>query len=86
MHRTKRKDQKLEVSMISDIISTSHDSPFNIKEEAFSSYNRLIRVTAWCLRFVTNIRRSEVKGVLSNDEINKAVNLWIRYTQRFVMH
>ena len=58
-------------------------TPFNINEEKFSSYHRLIRVTAWCIRFVTNLSgKGLVKGHLKEYELNKSSKMWIQTTQQ----
>ena len=57
--------------------------PFNIKISSFSAFHRLVRVTAWCLRFVNNcIKKSGVKcGPLHLSEIQSATLLWDRCVQ-----
>lgn len=50
----------------------------------FSSFNRLIRVTATCKRFIFNCQRSSERktGNLTRDELISAQRLWILQTQR----
>ena len=38
--------------------------PFSIDETKISKLSRLIRLTAWCQRFVTNLKAMNLKGVL----------------------
>lgn len=55
-----------------------------LQAEKFSSYTRLIRVTAWVMRFVRNCRRHNGSNpaYLTADEIQEASNHWIRHAQR----
>ncbi|KAK3736566.1 hypothetical protein QZH41_003141 [Actinostola sp. cb2023] len=47
--------------------------PFELNEHNFSSLHRLLRVTAWCIRFVNATRKRDiVKGPLSAKELNFA--------------
>ncbi|XP_023243823.1 uncharacterized protein LOC111641822 [Centruroides sculpturatus] len=52
----------------------------------FSSYIRLLRVTAWILRFITlckiHPRNNHPKGELSADEVSSARDHWIRSVQK----
>ena len=52
----------------------------------FSSWRRLVRVTAYCLRFLSNIKKkiscSELaRGVLQAEELNAAEEYWIKQSQ-----
>lgn len=49
----------------------------------FSSLNRLLRVTAYCYRFINNSRSpgEKVKGFLSTEELKMALQYWIKVTQ-----
>ena len=70
-----------EVSMVSDG-SQSVESPGNMKEEKFSSHIKLIRVTAWCCRFINNVKGTKIiKGYLSPKEISEACDRWTRFIQ-----
>ena len=57
--------------------------PYGIKISSFSAFHRLVRVTAWCSRFVnTNIKKVGAKcGPLHLSEIQGAVLLWDRCVQ-----
>ena len=61
-------------------------SPLGINEVAFSSHFRLTKMTAWCLRFIFNIKtkmkREKRKGALSVQEIKDASDLWLKHTQK----
>lgn len=57
--------------------------PFDLKPEDFSSLQRLVRVTAWCLRAVNAFRKLGIERseFLSASEIQKARQLWDRSVQ-----
>jgi hypothetical protein len=58
------------------------EGPFGIIENHYSSYSKLTRVTAWCVRFVNNLRKHKLsKEFLTVDEIGAASVLWIKYIQ-----
>ena len=58
-------------------------TPFQIKQERFSTYHRLIRVTSWCLRFLSNLQnKKKLKGTLSVEELKKGNELWTLHVQR----
>ncbi|CAG2224942.1 unnamed protein product [Mytilus edulis] len=63
---------------------TSNKMPYNIDIKRFSSYHKLIRVTAWIERFISKIRRipSNNEKYLSVKEIKKAEEMWIQSVQR----
>ena len=57
--------------------------------EKFSSLQRLMRVTAYVLRFVSNLKQSKMKkemidGEVTQGEIDQARELWIKEVQRSV--
>ena len=45
------------------------------------NYNKLIRVTAYVLKFVRNSRREGINGPLTEPEITLAENWWIKRVQ-----
>ena len=48
-------------------------TPFGINIEKYSSHSTLIPVTAWCLRFLSNLKDREVnKGFLSRKELTRS--------------
>ena len=50
----------------------------------YSSYSRLIHVTGWVCRFVTNCRsvqESRERNVLTSDELTNAENFWVRQAE-----
>lgn len=62
---------------------TRCDPPYGIDCEAFSSWSRLLRVTAWVERFVQKTRRKErTSGALKSCEIKRAELKWLLYIQR----
>ena len=55
----------------------------DINEQRYSSLYKLLRVTAWILRFINKLRKRNPKtGPLSTDEIQKAKLLWEVHIQR----
>ena len=57
--------------------------------ERFSSLQRLMRVTAYVLRFVSNLKQSKMKkrlvdGVIRHEEVDCARELWIKEVQKSV--
>ncbi|XP_064475783.1 uncharacterized protein LOC135389680 [Ornithodoros turicata] len=51
----------------------------------YSSYNRVVRVTAWIRRFVWNCRTNvKNKGALTASEVAESEMLWVRHVQREV--
>ena len=68
-----------------------HDSSVlvNIPLEKFRSLQRLMRVTAYVLRFVSNLTQSKMKkklidGEETQDEMDQARELWIKEMQRSI--
>ena len=62
----------------------SEHSPFDLIAKNFSSMERLLRVTAWALRFTKKCRRQDTsnKNHLSIRELLAAKKLWLRSCQR----
>ena len=61
-----------------------------ISLERFSSLHRLIRVTAYVLRFITNVKQSKegkelTGGDLKQEEVNQARELWYKMVQTSVL-
>ena len=63
-------------------VNVEVESPLGMNEEKYSSQNKLIRITAWCLRFIHNCRKNPVYGSLIADEIRYARKLWIMFVQK----
>ena len=84
------KSKKINVNNMSTLLSTVNSQKEQlgecIKVSRYSSVLRLVRVTAYVLRFINNLKRSlakqeNLKCELSVDEINAAEKLWIREVQ-----
>lgn len=59
------------------------NAPFGININKFSSVSRLIRITAWCLRFIPKSRRqSNESNSLSGEELDEAEQIWLKQIQR----
>ena len=61
-----------------------------ISLERFSSLPRLIRVTAYVLRFVSNLKRKKANneltdGEIKQEEVQRAKELWYKEVQRSVL-
>ena len=63
--------------------STPSATPFGMDERKYSSLVRLLRITAWLLRFLQKARKQKVQtGELKAIEIKKAKILWIKFIQK----
>ena len=63
-------------------LATVTVSLVDIKEERFSTLLKLLRVTAWVIRFTNRLRRRDTeKGTLTAEEIQVAKQLWDVYIQ-----
>ncbi len=62
------------------------ESPFTIDAAKYSKLSKLIRVTAWCRRFIENCKKKKQNGPLSTIELLKAKNSWIQYIQEISFH
>ena len=57
-------------------------SPYGIDANYFSSFKKLIRVSSWCNRFVSNLKGGVfTDNILSNEEIKDARRMWVKFTQ-----
>jgi ribonuclease HI len=57
--------------------------PFGIHISRFSSFTKLMRVTAWVNRFVSKLNKtSSYMGVLTSVELHEAEMLWILFVER----
>ena len=58
-------------------------TPFGISVEKYSSFIKLIRITAWMLRFVESLKgkRSD-NSFLTSVELKHAEKMWILYVKR----
>ncbi len=65
---------------VHEIVRTT---PFGINEDNYSSLTKLIRVTAWCQRFVKRTRGKTHKAShLTSDELNESECMWQHYLQK----
>jgi hypothetical protein len=60
----------------------SNNPPFDIDSKIFSSLTKLLRVTAFVLRFIQKLKKVERKyGYLECEELLEAENTWIKPIQ-----
>ncbi|XP_064479234.1 uncharacterized protein LOC135392454 [Ornithodoros turicata] len=67
-----------------NVLHTSVSSgPPPIDTAKYSTYQRLIRVTAWILRFLNNMRKPENRqsGCLVDEEVKRAEKFWVQQAQ-----
>lgn len=57
-------------------------APFGIRERNYSSLTKLLRVSAWALRFIQKLQKSTIKGQLTSEEISQAKVMWEKYVQK----
>ena len=79
-----RKNVLYETSLLAEEESLgTYASP--IDETLYSSFPKLLRITAWVLRFVHNARakkNSRISGMLTSKEIQSSENYWLLQKQR----
>ena len=65
-------------------MDTTEKTPYGIQDEKFSTFVRLIRVTAWISRFINRLRKlsTESRKELTNAELQYATILWCESVQR----
>ena len=79
---SEEKDKKVlyEIAILSSAVN---EGPCGINENCYSYQSKLLRVTAWCLRFISNVRNQKRNlELLTAKEIADASDLWIKYTQK----
>ncbi|KAL1433747.1 hypothetical protein MTO96_012279 [Rhipicephalus appendiculatus] len=75
-------EQKRETKVLPTTVSPTPPNDL-VDVKRFSSFTKLIRVTAWVLRFVAKARRKDFEcGVLTATELNRAELVWIRHEQK----
>jgi hypothetical protein len=55
-----------------------------IEQEKYSSLIKLLRVTAWCFRFINNVQKKQknkIEPVLTVAELKYAKDEWIKFIQ-----
>ena len=58
-------------------------TPFGMDEKKYSSLLRLLRITAWALRFIAKVKKEKSHtGELKASEIKEAKTLWIKFIQK----
>ncbi|GFV72375.1 integrase catalytic domain-containing protein [Trichonephila clavipes] len=68
-------------------VSTSSQGSYLLEIIAkYSSFSRLIRVIAWCKRYIKNCRSSRVAGVLTSKEVDDATKIVIQTVQESQFH
>ncbi|CAC5390308.1 unnamed protein product [Mytilus coruscus] len=62
----------------------SVDAPFGIDSDRYSSFINLIRITAWCSRFISRVRKETAcsRTTLTSDELISVEKKWITHIQR----
>ena len=78
-------EKKKSIVVLGTIELSRNDLENSIDISRFSSFNRLLRVTAWVLRFVKNIKlkQSENRELreITTSEMQEAEDLWIKQAQ-----
>jgi hypothetical protein len=67
------------------ITKTELPAPFHIQIERYSSFGKLLRVTAYCIAFLRNNKFAQQTGIFNNVEkssLRMAKELWIRNEQK----
>ncbi|XP_052787361.1 uncharacterized protein LOC128222416 [Mya arenaria] len=76
-------DKKLKGASPDGAYTQTELPPFEIESEKYSSATKLVRVTAFALRFISKLRnKSTERGVLTKQELDRAEHLWITYVQQ----
>ena len=71
-----------ESSKHNKLLQNNLKAPFEIMVKSFSSFCKLLRVTAWANIFTKNCRsKQKITGPLASSEITKARLQWIKYVQ-----
>ena len=59
------------------------EKPFGLDEQKYSTYNKVLRITAYINCFIQKLRkRSTQKGLLTSEELDESRILWIKYLQK----
>ena len=77
-------ETEVERKLVKEIhLTATEDQNFHTELlERYSKMTRLLRVTAWMKRFVMNCKGRAVKGELSSEELQHAMDYWIAATQK----
>ncbi|XP_060597240.1 uncharacterized protein LOC132751135 [Ruditapes philippinarum] len=82
--QTNKQDNKETMLMLAKINAEEHNNnpPFDIDSKRFSSLTKLLRVTAFVLRFIQKLKKVKRKyGYLECEELLEAENMWIKHIQ-----
>ncbi|XP_074028331.1 uncharacterized protein [Leptinotarsa decemlineata] len=89
-HWPKETDEPLEEMELEmkreTILTTTITHSYLPSLDRFSKYRRLIRATAWMLRFINNCRKRKVSTNLEYSEVEKAEEMYIKYVQNECFH
>ncbi|XP_074031073.1 uncharacterized protein [Leptinotarsa decemlineata] len=89
-HWPKETDEPLEEMELEmkreTILTTTITHSYLPSLDRFSKYRRLIRATAWMLRFINNCRKRKVSTNLECSEVEKAEEIYIKYVQNECFH
>ena len=92
-NQRKQRNSTVLANVVADRVTTERKLNLDciIPLKGFSSLQRLVRVTAYVLRFVSNLKRKNEKKELSDEdlkqeEIERARELWIREVQGSVFN
>ena len=55
--------------------------PLEIDINRFSTLRRLVHVTAWCMRFIVNLKGEQQRGPLTANEMDIAKTQWLKQVQ-----
>jgi len=70
-----------ELAPVNVVIKSENERPV-LDITRWGTFTRAVRVTAWVLRFISNLRSEKVSGELSYNELTKAKNFLFRHTQK----
>ncbi|CAF1104794.1 unnamed protein product [Didymodactylos carnosus] len=61
----------------------SFTMPFEIDQTRYSSLTKLIRITAWCMRFINRLKQNKVTSkYLASEELEQSKDVWIKFVQK----
>ncbi len=78
-----RRNTKLSACLLLPAEPETLTSPFGIDVKRYNSMEKLLRVTAYCLRFINGARKQTVPKdvIVQPDELERAKFLWLKRTQ-----
>ena len=82
-NRNVQGSSEIKTESVFNVQQTARTTSFEINEQNYSSVSKLMRVTAWCQRFVNGIRGKRLDtGYLTSNKIHKAECLWQKCLQK----